>query len=154
MVVNVAKCIQMKLTAEQMQRLIIFVSEHLKERFFVPGKVENWIFVFDMKGVGIFSLPINNFKKMGKMLEQNYRTKLFRFYILNAPFTVSVLYKFFSMFDKNIQKKIIVSRQKIAKEMDEHINRYQLENKFDGNSPDIDVFWPYVERSEEILTAN
>lgn len=152
-VVNVAKCIQMKVFGEKMKNMMIFVAEHLIESFYIGGKVENWIFLFDLKDVSLFSLPVNSFKELGRMMEQNYRTKLYRFYIVNAPLMMSMLFSFFKLFDKNIQKKIIVSRKKHAKEMDNHVNRAQLENKYNGNMTDIDNYWPYIDRSEDILTG-
>ena len=137
-VVNTGRMIEMQLTSENLQQLTVYVAEYIKENLFIPGKVENWIFLVDLCNVGILKLPLNALKDLGGTLEKNYRTKLFRMYVVNAPWTVNMLYGVIKTFDKNIQKKIIISRTNSAPEMFKHVSKKQVELKY-GGTMDTDL---------------
>lgn len=141
----------MKLTSNDLQQLTIYVSEYVKENLFVPGKIENWIFLIDLANISIFKLPINSLKDLGNTLEKNYRTKLFRMYTVNAPWTLTVLYGLMKTFDKNIQKKIMISKAHSIPNMFDHINKSQIEVKYGGTMPNILQHWPYEDKNENVL---
>lgn len=76
-------------------------------------------------------------KELGSMLEKNYRTRLFRLYLLNAPWTMKLLFDLFKSFDANIQKKIHVSNKNSDDSMWTHVNKPQIEKKFGGDMENI-----------------
>lgn len=50
---------------------------------FIPGKVENWIFILETNGIGVFGLP---FKALGIIVDcmsLNFSGSLEKMYILN-----------------------------------------------------------------------
>ena len=47
-----------------MINLSCFFFEFVIKRAFIPGKVENWIAIFDLKGIGLTNVP----KKLMKAL--------------------------------------------------------------------------------------
>lgn len=149
-VVNAARIVEMKLTSENLQQLTVYVTEYVKEHIFIPGKVENWVFLIDLANIGIFKLPLNSLKDLGNTLEKNYRTKLYRLYTVNAPWTLTVLYGVIKTFDKNIQKKIMISKTNNVPEMFKHINKGQIEIKYGGTSPNITKHWPFEDHNSNI----
>jgi hypothetical protein len=123
--------------------MTIHLLEWIIKNIYVPGKVENNVYIINLKGISIFSMPFSILKELGAVMEKNYRTKLFRLYVLNAPLTMTLLFSFFKNFDSNIQKKIFVTRNESANEMWEHINKEQLENRFGGSCANLEgPYWP------------
>ena len=111
----------------------------MKFHYFVPGKVENWVIINDLGGVSVFKIPFSTLNDLTKMLEQNYRTRLYRIYLVNAPWTMKLLFDLFKSLDKNIQKKIHVSGKQFLEQMYEHIEKDEIEQKFGGNKPNLTV---------------
>mgnify|MGYP006056427543 CR=1 FL=1 len=107
------------------------------------GKVENNVYIIDMADTSILSLPLTIIKELGIMMEKNYRTKMYRIYIVNAPLMMSALMGVMKYFDSNIQQKIFTSRQTSCKEIFEHVNPSQLEKNFGGLKENLsEPFWP------------
>lgn len=50
----------------------------------MPGKVENWVTIIDMKGVGITEIPKTLIQKMTKPLQDLFKGRLYRLYIINS----------------------------------------------------------------------
>ena len=46
-----------------------FINEYLTNRAFVPGRVENWVVIFDLKGVGMLNAPKKLIKAVVKPLQ-------------------------------------------------------------------------------------
>lgn len=149
-VVNAQRVIDLKLTSEQLQQLCMYVSEWVKEHLFIPGKIENWVFIIDLCSIGILKLPLSSLKDLGNTLEKNYRTKLFRCYTVNAPWTLTMLYGFLKAFDKNIQKKVMISKTNSVPEMFKHINKSQVEIKYGGTKPNMNEHWPFQDTSPNV----
>lgn len=124
----------------------IAINEYIKFHYFVPGKVENWVILNNLGNVSVFKIPFGVLKELSKILEQNYRTRLFRVYLVNAPFTLKLLFDFFKTFDKNIQKKIHVNSKNFVDVMFDHIEKDQIESKFGGtmNNFENDFFPPKI----------
>lgn len=60
---------------------------------FLPGQIENWIFIYDLTGLGFFGFPFDDAKKIVTMLSSNYGGKLYRLYTVNAPTVAWVIWK-------------------------------------------------------------
>jgi len=56
-VLNVAKLKASKITKDQALNLSTYFVQFLITRVLIPGRVENWITIVDMKGIGITDLP-------------------------------------------------------------------------------------------------
>jgi len=134
--------------------MTIYLLEWIKREIYVPGKVENNVYIVNLKDISIFGVPFSLLKELGSVMEKNYRTKLFRLYVLNAPLTMTLLFSFFKNFDSNIQKKIFVTRKQSAAEMWEHISKEQLEQRFDGVCPNMKGdFWPPKPSSANVFIS-
>lgn len=132
-----------QLTKEQYTTLAIYVNEFLCRHVFQPGLVENSVMIIDMSNVGVLSLPLGLMRELGNMLEANYKARVFRTYIVNAPLILSLLYVFIKSRDIVIQKKLSVSRKPFAESMFSHISKAQLEKKYGGDKQNLEgQFWP------------
>ena len=149
-VVNVQKIVQLDLSIDALTNLIIYTAEHIIHNVFVPGKIENWVLVVDLANIGIFALPLSKLKQLLSILGNNYRAKMFRFYVVNAPWSVSVLYTFLATLDKKTQKKVLLSKDSHMPEMFKHISRAQLEAKYGGTRGDIVEYWPFKDDSDDV----
>lgn len=110
LVVNVPRIVEAKLKLSNMEDLIIYIAEYIKEEIFVFGKIENWVLVVDLGQIGVLDLPFGLLKDLLATLGNNYRAKMFRLYVVNAPWSVTLLYSFINTFDKKTQKKILISK--------------------------------------------
>ena len=144
LVVNAKKIIDTKASQELILKIFIKFTTKICKDFLVFGKIENFVVIVDLMKVGTLSLPVKTLKMIGNIFESNFRTKLYKFFVLNAPWTVSVLFLVIKALDKNIQKKITVSRENSPKQM-AFINKNQIEKKFNGLKNEITTFWPIQE---------
>ena len=53
-------------------------------RALIPGKVESWITIIDMKGVGITEIPKTLIQKITKPLQDYFKFRLYKLYIVNS----------------------------------------------------------------------
>lgn len=82
-------------------------------------------------------------KDVFSFMQNNFRGRLFRAYVLNAPWTFSTVYSGIKVFmEDSTASKIVVTSDSTDKLIETHINLQQLEIKFGGKSPDIVQFWP------------
>jgi len=109
----------------------------------LPGQVEHWIFIMDLKGMGVTSLPINAMKKLLGFLQHNYRGRLKSLYIINTPGTIYVPWQIAKGFlEEHTVKKIQFFKKEIPEPLFEHANRDQVEEKFGGTAKNQTIYWP------------
>ena len=65
---------------------------------FLPGQVENWVIIYDLAELGITEIPVSVGKEMIQMMSRNYGGRLYRLWVVNAPFTVALSWKVVSTF--------------------------------------------------------
>jgi hypothetical protein len=61
-------------------------------RALIPGKVENWITVIDFKDVGLTEIPTTLIKVMTKPLQDLFKGRLYRLYLINAKWAMKVVW--------------------------------------------------------------
>ena len=59
-VVNVRRVIDSKITMEQLIPMVDYFTNYTIEHGMVPGRVENWTCIFDLKDVGATQIPKNH----------------------------------------------------------------------------------------------
>ena len=64
LVFDVRKIIDEGITADQLVKINIFWVAYLIFNGMVPGKIEQFIMIVDMRGVGLHELPIQKFGEM------------------------------------------------------------------------------------------
>lgn len=76
-------------------------------------------------------------------MQNNFRGRLFRAYVLNAPWSFSTAYSGIKIFmEESTASKVVISSDPTDPAMQTHINPTQLEAKFGGSAPVVDTYWP------------
>lgn len=83
-IINVGKLKKLKIDTELCIHMSTFMIQWLITRALVPGKVENWITIMDMKGVGLTEVPKKLLKALSKPLQTYFKGRLYRLHIVNA----------------------------------------------------------------------
>ena len=131
----------------------IYFMEYVIENLLLPGQIENWDIICDLKDVSVMSLP-NDFKKILSMLQNNYRCRLFQIFIVNVGSFFNMMWGVIKkIIDKNTEKKIKILKAGNILEIFEIINRSQIERKYCGEAENVKkYFFPPIFPSEVYLT--
>jgi len=122
---------------------LTFFFAFMIDNLLLPGQVENWIFITDLKGLGIASIPFDPIKKLLGFLQHNYRGRLSKMYIVNAPSSVYIPWQMAKKFlQEATVKKIQFYKQQCPEPLFEHANKDQVERKYGGTAPDRKIYWP------------
>jgi glutaredoxin len=130
----------------------IYLLEYAINNLFLPGQIENWVIICDLKDCSVTSLP-NDFKKILGILQNNYRCRLFRMFIINVGSFFNMMWGMIKkIIDSNTEKKIKILKSGNFKEIFEIINPSQIEVKYNGTSEDINsYFFPPIFPSSKYL---
>lgn len=118
-----------------------FYFEYILENFLLPGQIENWVVIMDLYNMGLWSLPINNLKTIMGYLSNNYRSRLYKCYIVNTPGTISIPWNIVKGFlEQNTIDKISFYDTSIPtlknRSIFDHVNKSQLEKRYGGTAPE------------------
>eukprot|EP01017_Pseudomicrothorax_dubius_P028170 TRINITY_DN3329_c0_g1_i8.p1 TRINITY_DN3329_c0_g1~~TRINITY_DN3329_c0_g1_i8.p1 ORF type:complete len:387 (+),score=132.01 TRINITY_DN3329_c0_g1_i8:127-1287(+) len=153
LVINPYKIDVSKVDTEIFMDAMTYFLEFILKNMFLPGQVENWVIIIDLNNMSFLSMPINLMKQIFGYLQNNYRSRLFRMYVMNTPFSIYVPWSIAKSFlEENTVKKINFIKSPKAPQMWEHINPDQVEEKFDGKAPNLTTFWPPKPVSPNYLT--
>ena len=156
-VVEVKKSIELldKLgyTFEELSQSMLFFMNYIVNYILLPGQIENWILICDLKDVGISKLP--QFKNILSSLSK-FRCRVFRNYILNiSSFIRAAASGFLSILGSNSAKKIIFIENNNLEIMQEFIRKDNLQRKHGGTAPDViygeDNLFPPIVPSDEYI---
>lgn len=131
----------------------IFFMEYVIENLLLPGQIENWDIICDLKDVSVMSLP-NDFKKILGTLQDNYRCRLFRMFIVNVGSFFNLLWGVIKkIIDANTEKKIKILKAGNTTEIFEIIRRSQIEQKYCGEAENLQqYFFPPIFPSDNYIT--
>jgi len=131
------------LDVDLMIAALTYFFEFLIKNLLLPGQVENWIFITDLKGMSLTSIPFNAIKKLISYLQHNYRGRLAVMYIVNAPTSVYIPWQMAKKFmEESTAKKMQFSKKQIPEALLEHAHLEQLEVKYGGKVSDNTQYWP------------
>lgn len=82
--INVARLKKVKTDLDTLVNMSTFMIQWIITRALIPGKVENWITIVDMKGVGLTEIPKKLLKALSKPLQTYFKGRLYRLHIINA----------------------------------------------------------------------
>jgi len=109
---------------------------------FLPGQVESWNIIYDLGGMGVTEIPTGILKEMLQKMSSNYGGRLYRLWIVNAPFTISLTWKIVSAFlDQVTVDKIKISKSSTDKDMWTLCDKSQIEVKYGGTQPNRKTYW-------------
>jgi len=83
-------------------------------------------------------------RKLLGFLQNHYRGRLYKMYIVNAPSCVYLPWQMFKRFMQEATvKKIQFIKQQAPTPLFEHANREQVEEKYGGSAPNLEKCWPF-----------
>jgi len=125
---------------DRIAKLLIFCLEYFLRYMAVPGKVENICILVDLKDSGY--LPPSCLQELAQVMSQQNAARVWRFYICNMNFFLTVMSKLVqaAMTDRQVEKINFVSDlNALRKDFAPH----QLETDFGGTLPVIKTFFPF-----------
>ena len=122
-------------TFEELNQTMLFFMNYIVNYILVPGQIENWILICDLKDVGIGKLP--QFKKILSSLTK-FRGRVFRNYILNLGGLMrAAASSILTLLGSNSAKKIVLVDNNKIDVMQEFIRKENLQIKYGGLAPDL-----------------
>ena len=75
-------------------------------------------------------------------LQNNYRGHLWAMHVVNSPNSIMIPWTIVKGFlDENTVKKIQFSKTNVSKGLFQIANPEQLEKKYGGTAPNLEIFW-------------
>jgi hypothetical protein len=125
---------------QQWVEAIVYLLDYCIFNMLLPGRVENWNIICDMDGVSLFKTH-NDVKSLILFLQNNYKCRLYIFYILNLSSLGSILWKLIeSTGNTTIEKKLTIIE--CYDDLFKIINRTQIEKKYKGFAENINKYFP------------
>jgi len=136
-------------------KLLTFWLEEVVQEFMLPGQVENWIFIIDLKTLKVSKSATGTMKQVLASLQENYTNRLFSLYMVNAPASVSLPWKMIKKFlDEDTVSKISFCKQSVPETLFLHTHRGQVEQKYGGTAPNLRQFWPIQPNPSSVPVTN
>ena len=123
-------------SGEDLLRACIFLCEYVKNNLLIPGQIENWNMIVNLKGTNILTVP-DPIKKVITCLSDNFLAKLYKTYIFNLSLILRILYKLICKFLEEVTVNKFVIITKNDRTILNYIRSDNLEKKFGG---DVDNF--------------
>lgn len=125
--------------------LLCFLLEFAVQRLMIPGQIENWLIITDLCNKSLMSLPISDMQRIIKVLQDNFRCRMIANFVLNSPRTVYYVWGLAKRFlEEHTIRKIRIERTGQPLDLFSFFNKSQLEEKYGGTAPNLEVFWPPV----------
>lgn len=127
------------------RRVLNRVVSYVEERIFVRGRTESCILFIDVEDLGYFELKkiINKILKIFAN-QLHLITRIYRIYFLNVPLSFKMMKSFSLPFISDYLKDLVrVTSGYRMEEMEDHINPYQLQEKYGGLQKNLSKgeFW-------------
>ena len=106
-VINTRRMIDSKIDVDRVVNMADYFLTYVVEKAMIPGKIETWTCIWDLKGCGVTEIPKDRIQPLVKKMTKNYRGRLFRFYATDVTFVVRQLWKLAHKFvDEFTNKKL------------------------------------------------
>lgn len=122
---------------EDALKLVLFVLEYGIRYCMVPGRVESYILIVDLDGVGLKHSNKQNrsiAKTIGTLLAEVYCGRNFCTKLMNVPWIVRTLANSFIPEDKKEKVQFLADKE-VTPVMKELFESHQLEQKYGGSAP-------------------
>ena len=137
-IINVRRMVDSRIDADRLIALTNFFLEYTIKYAMVPGAIESWTCIFDLKDVGVTEIPKDRIQPLVRNMTKNYRGRLFRFYATDVTFIVRQLWKLAHKFvDEFTNKKLLIYGNDYHDHLKELIEPDNLEERYGGNLPNI-----------------
>ena len=92
-IINVRRMIDSRISVDRLLAVTNFFLEYVIKFAMVPGSIESWTAIFDLKDVGVTEIPKDRIQPLVNCMTKNYRGRLFRFYATDVTWVVRQLWK-------------------------------------------------------------
>jgi hypothetical protein len=143
-IVNCRALINANVSLEQAVIVADFFLHYVITNSMVPGKVENWTSIFDMRDVGVTELPSKHMQNLVKSMSKNYCGRMFKFFLTDCNWLVrSMMYMVHKFVDEFTRRKLLTFADDYQKDLHEIVSVENLEKKYGGKLDDkTGDFWP------------
>ena len=138
-VLNIKKFISQNKTVAELEDIACFYFKWIVDNMMVPGHIEGWLVIIDLKDVGITQLPIKQLKGFIKSLQGNFRGRMFRTIAVNSHWLLRGVWNAaWSWLDSFVQQKIIIcGYYDCTSNLLNYLDEQTLEKKYGGQKPDL-----------------
>jgi len=127
-IINVRRMIDSGISVDRLIAVTNFFLEYTIAYAMIPGVIESWTAIFDLKNVGVTEIPKDRIQPLVRNMTKNYRGRLFRFYATDVTFIVRQLWKLAHKFvDDFTNKKLQIFGAEYQDEIKELIDADSLE---------------------------
>jgi hypothetical protein len=143
-IINCRTMIDSGVSIEQVVEVADFFLNYVITNGMVPGKVENWTAIFDLRNVGVTELPSKHISSLVKSMSVNYCGRMFKFFATDCNWLVrSMMYMVHKFVDEFTKRKLLTFADDYRPALHEIVAVESLEEKYGGKLPDKkDNFWP------------
>jgi len=87
-IINVRRIVDSGIPVDRLNAVANFFLMYVIENAMIPGSIESWTCIFDLKDVGVTEIPKNRIQPLVNNMTKNFRGRLFRFYATDVTFIV------------------------------------------------------------------
>ena len=137
-IINVRRMIDSQISVDRLIAVTNFFLMYVIEHAMIPGSIESWTCIFDLKDVGVTEIPKDRIQPLVNNMTKNYRGRLFRFYATDVTWVVRQLWKLAHRFvDDFTNKKLLIYGDEYQEDIKELIDADNLEQRYGGNLPNL-----------------
>eukprot|EP00826_Nyctotherus_ovalis_P000832 TRINITY_DN10055_c0_g1_i4.p1 TRINITY_DN10055_c0_g1~~TRINITY_DN10055_c0_g1_i4.p1 ORF type:complete len:342 (-),score=116.40 TRINITY_DN10055_c0_g1_i4:92-1117(-) len=119
--------------------------EHMLHYLYIPGKIEDALIIIDFNKLGLTKLPGGALKEMVDCLQNAYKGRLFKMFIVNATTILKILWGILAGFmDPNTRAKMQVFSSNNPPELTNLVMPSQLFKEFGGEAEPPAKYWPPI----------
>ena len=116
-----------------------FLGQFALNNMMIPGKIERWNLVINLKDVTLLALP-ENIKKLLPIMNEGFISRLHKNYVIGMTFFLRILYKVACAFlHESTIKKIKILSGKKDQSLFEEIRKDNIEQFNGGTAPNANI---------------
>jgi hypothetical protein len=98
------------MTVDELNDVLTFYFDWMIRNLLVPGRIESWLVILDLNGVGFSNIPMGRLKVFIKTIQNNFPGRLFRLIVVNANWYMRSFWALLNpFFDDYTRQKMIMS---------------------------------------------
>jgi len=143
-VINIRRMLDTNISVDRLIDLSNFLFEYTIENAMIPGKIENWDVILDLKDVGFSEIPRDRIQPLVTTMSTNFRGRLYRLYATDVSFILRSLWNLVRAFvDEFTNNKLSVHGSIYDDEICNLIAEDNLETKYGGKLANMESdFFP------------
>lgn len=139
-----------KASIEEAMTVMHYVDKYMIENMMVPGKIENWLTVVDLKDSTSSTMSIDQIKKFVNTFSHYYFGRTRSTFMLHVGWMLKAIWMVVRAFlDNGTREKINIANSNTDPILVELVHPSQLQKQYGGEAENATVFWPPAEVSPE-----